>query len=93
MIGQCLRFWPVYEKLEEAYRRFEDQERFCRVVDLEEIKDNDFNLNIARYVQITEPELPIDVAAELKVLKELTAERNAAETKMMGYLKELGYDG
>lgn len=81
------------EKLAEAYRRFEDQERFCRVVDLDEIKANDFNLNIARYVQITEPEPTIDVAAELKKLKELTAERNAAETKMMGFLKELGYDG
>ncbi len=43
------------------------------IVDLEEIKGNDWNLNIARYVDSTEPEEQIDVAEEYKKLKELTA--------------------
>lgn len=81
------------EKLSKAYLNFEDVERFCRVVDIEEIKENDYNLNIARYVQITEEEDAIDVKEELKLLKELQSERDSAEKKMMGYLKELGYDG
>lgn len=34
------------EHFVEAYRAFKDEERFCRVVPLEEIKANDFNLNI-----------------------------------------------
>ena len=62
------------------------------MVDLDEIEGNDYNLNIARYVQTTEEEPPIDVREELKTLKVLLAERDEAETKMMGYLRELGYD-
>jgi type I restriction enzyme M protein len=79
------------KRLARAYKKFDDEERFCRVVDLEEIKENDHNLNIARYVQITEPEPEIDVKAELKELKALTVERDKAEKKMMKFLKELGY--
>ncbi len=77
----------------QAYKKFEDQDKFCRVVDLDEIKENDYNLNIARYVQITEEEEAVNVKNELKALKQLTAERDAAEKKMMKYLKELGYGG
>jgi type I restriction enzyme M protein len=80
------------KKLTNAYFEYENQERFCRVVELSEIEENDYNLNIARYVQITEPEPPIDVKAELKILKDLQQERNQAESVMMGYLEELGYD-
>jgi len=39
----------------EAYRAFEDVERFAHVADLAEIEGNDFNLNISRYVDTTEP--------------------------------------
>jgi type I restriction enzyme M protein len=79
------------KRLAQAYKKFDDEERFCRVVDLDEIKENDHNLNIARYVQITVPEEEIDVKAELKELKKITAERDKAEKKMMKFLKELGY--
>lgn len=79
-------------KLADAFDAFADEERFCRVVEMKEIGENDFNLNIARYVQTTEEEPPIDVKAELKELKELMARRDEAERVMMGYLKELGYD-
>ena len=48
-----------------AFHAWKDEERFCRVVDLDEIEKNDFNLNIPRYVDTTEPEEEIDVAAEL----------------------------
>jgi type I restriction enzyme M protein len=80
------------KKLSDAFHAYEDEERFCRVVDKKEIEENDFNLNIARYVQTTEEEPPIDVKAELKELKDLMAKRDEAEQVMMGYLKELGYD-
>ena len=41
-------------RLAEAAHRYEDEELFCRVIALDEIRDNDHNLNITRYVQ-TEP--------------------------------------
>jgi len=79
-------------RLSKAFHAYKDEDRFARVVPLEEIAENDHNLNIARYVQTAEEEAPIDVAAELSKLKEFQAQRNTAEAKMMGYLKELGYD-
>lgn len=80
------------DKLAGAYRDYEEVERFAYIADLEEIEKNDWNLNIARYVDTTESEEPIDVAEEFAKLKELMQERDEAEEKMMGYLKELGYD-
>lgn len=81
------------ERLASAFHAWKDEERFCRVVDIEEIEKNDFNLNIPRYVDTTEPEEEIDVAAELKVLRELMAERDKAEQVMLAHLEELGYGG
>ena len=42
-------------RIVEAYQAFEDVERFAHVADLDEIQANDFNLNISRYVDTTEP--------------------------------------
>ncbi|MEA5599077.1 hypothetical protein [Rivularia sp. UHCC 0363] len=63
-----------------------------RVVALAKIEENDWNLNIARYVQTAEDEVEIDVAAEVKVLKDLIQQRDKAEQKMMKFLQNLGYD-
>lgn len=78
-------------RLAGAFHRWQDEERFCRVVELEEIERNDFNLNIPRYVDTTEPEEGIDVGEELAKLKVLMAEREEAEGRMLAYLKELGF--
>ena len=79
-------------RLADTFHAYQDVERFARVVDRAEIKENDWNLNIARYVQTAEEEESIDVAEELKTLKELMQQRDQAEQKMLGYLKELGYE-
>ncbi|HLS09105.1 class I SAM-dependent DNA methyltransferase [Lentibacillus sp.] len=78
-------------KIVSAYDTWEDQEKYCRVVDLEEIKENDYNLNIARYIDTTEEEEQIDVNEALTELRKLENEREEIEDKMYGYLKELGY--
>jgi type I restriction enzyme M protein len=79
------------ERLSQAVHRYEDQELFCRVVNLKEIRDNDHNLNITRYVQTDPPPPPIDVKAEVAKLQGLIAKRDEAEGRMAGFLKELGY--
>lgn len=67
-------------------------EKFAAVVPLEEIaKENDFNLNISRYVDPTDPPPQLDVREELKKLRELEEKRDAAEQKMNQLLEELGY--
>lgn len=76
----------------EAYSAWRDVERFARVVPMEEIAGNDYNLNIARYVGTAEEEVAVDVKTELATLKKLIAERDKAEATMLTHLKELNYE-
>ena len=66
-------------------------DKYCRPVALDEIRSNDYNLNIARYIDITEEEKPIDVQKVINGLKKLKEERLKTETTMNKFLKELGY--
>ncbi|HVA66226.1 MAG TPA: type I restriction-modification system subunit M [Elusimicrobiota bacterium] len=79
------------EKMLKAYRGYDAVEKYCRPVSLDEIRRNDYNLNIPRYIDITEAEEPIDVQQTLDELVKLKKERAQAEEKVAGYLKELGY--
>lgn len=74
-----------------AFSKYADEDRFSRVVPLEEVRENDYNLNISRYVDTLEPEQPIDVTASLAELRQLEAERDASARKMDSLLKGLGY--
>ena len=76
----------------EAYRTFEDVERFAHVADLAEIEGNDFNLNISRYVDTTEPVETLSVADALVQLREAERRRDEATARMDELLAELGYD-
>ena len=79
------------EKIYKAFSEYKDIDRFSRVVGLKEIKENDYNLNISRYVDITEPEPKIDVKEALAKLRKIEKERDEAQEKMDKCLKELGY--
>ncbi|MCB0220576.1 MAG: SAM-dependent DNA methyltransferase [Chrysiogenetes bacterium] len=76
-----------------AFRAFKDEEKFARAVPLEEIAQNAFNLNISRYVDLTEEEEIPDVREALKALREAEKRRDEAEKKMNKMLKELGFEG
>jgi type I restriction enzyme M protein len=67
------------------------EERVSRAVPIEEIRENDYNLNIALYVDTTEPEESIDVAEELTELRQLQAERDEIETRLEDHMEKLGY--
>jgi type I restriction enzyme M protein len=79
--------------LAKAFHDFTDVDRLARVVPLAEIAANDHNLNISRYVHLGEAAEETDVAEEVAKLTDLMAQRDAAEARMMGFLKELGYVG
>ena len=51
--------------------------------------ENDFNLNIPRYVDTYEPESEVDIAAVRQEIAELETELAEAEAELEGYLKEL----
>jgi type I restriction enzyme M protein len=71
---------------------FEDVTKYARVVGLEEIEKNDWNLNISRYVETADAAVKVDVVSAIAKLRELEGKRAEAEAKMNGFLKELGYE-
>ena len=75
----------------EAYKGFDDVERFAHVADLAEIEGNDFNLNISRYVDTTQPVETLSVAEALAQLREAERRRDEATARMDALLAELKY--
>ena len=73
-----------------AYLDRNDIPKFAHVASLEEIKENDYNLNIPRYVDTFEQEEFIDIEAVQKNIKEINAELEEVQKKMDEYLKALG---
>ena len=67
-------------------------ERFAHVADLEEVADNDFNLNISRYVDTTEQLDVLSVEEALVDLQEAERSRDYALAKMDHILRRMGYD-
>ncbi|MFO0755691.1 MAG: type I restriction-modification system subunit M [Byssovorax sp.] len=80
------------KKIGATFRAYKDVEKYARVVGLEEIEKNDWNLNISRYVETADAAEKVDVAHALAKLRELEGKRGEAEIRMNAYLKELGYD-
>lgn len=78
-------------KIVSTYKARNNVDKYAYLASLDEIKENDFNLNIPRYVDTFEEEEEIDLAAVLKEREQLKAELAALEEEMAGYLKELGY--
>jgi type I restriction enzyme M protein len=67
-------------------------DKYAYLASPEQIAENDYNLNIPRYVDTFEEEEEIDLMAVRKERLALKAELARLEEKMAGYLKELGYE-
>ncbi len=78
------------KKIVDAYDAGEEIDKYMRVVDMAEIKENDFNLNIARYIDTSEEEEPVDLLATLASIKDIEVQEKAIDDKLEGFLKELG---
>jgi len=74
----------------EAYMARKDIERFAHIASFDEIKKNDFNLNIPRYVDTFEEEELIDIEVVQNNITNIKAELVEVEALMEKYLKELG---
>ena len=80
------------EKIIKAYDKYEDVEKYARVVGMKELEENDFNLNVRRYIDSTEEQEVIDVKQVWTELKQLEKERIEIDKKVAGFIAELGYD-
>ncbi|MCS6112583.1 type I restriction-modification system subunit M [Clostridium botulinum] len=78
------------DKVVKTYDSFETVDKYSYVASIDEIKENDFNLNIPRYVDSFEEEEPIDMEKAKTRMAEIDKELKEVEAKMEEYLKELG---
>ncbi|MEI6858536.1 MAG: type I restriction-modification system subunit M [Shewanella sp.] len=78
-------------KIIDTYKVRSSADKYSYLATADEIKENDFNLNIARYVDTFEEEADIDLMAVRCDRVKLQSELKALEVEMDGYLKELGY--
>lgn len=79
------------EKIVSTYRNRDLIDKYSYIATLEEIRENDYNLNIPRYVDTFEEEEPVDIPAVQKDIEQLEGELAELRVKMNGYLKELGF--
>lgn len=73
-----------------TYRNRETIDKFSYVADLKEVEENDYNLNIPRYVDTFEEEEPVDLAAVSKELVNLEKEMAKNDKVIAGFCDELG---
>jgi type I restriction enzyme M protein len=78
------------DKIVDTYQYRKEEERYARRVALEEIENNDYNLNISRYVSTAESEEEIDLAAVHARLADIEKRIAAAAMVHNQYLQELG---
>jgi len=67
------------------------EDKYAYRATLKEIEENDYNLNIPRYVDTFEEETPVDIKATQTEIARLKSELAQVEAKMEEYLKELGF--
>lgn len=78
-------------KIVRAYNEYSDVERYCRVVELSEISDKEYNLNIRQYIDSSEHEEIVNVKAVWQEITKLENERIANDKRVEDFLRDLNY--
>ena len=77
-------------KIVDTYQNRREIEKYSHVADIKEIEENDFNLNIPRYVDTFEEEEEVDLSKVKADIATLELELQDVQEKMRSYLEELG---
>ena len=80
------------DKIIDAFTQRQNIEKYAKVATLQEVKDNDYNLNIPRYVDTFEAEDEIDLNAIAQQLKDLEQQSQNTDKVIAEFCKELGID-
>jgi type I restriction enzyme M protein len=78
------------KKIIKTYEARKEIEKYAHLASFKEIKENDFNLNISRYVDTFEEEAEIDIRTVQKEIETLENELIVVRKKMSKLLKEMG---
>lgn len=77
------------EKIVDAFRNFKEIDGFSRVVDIEKIKENDYNLNVSLYVFPKEEKEKIDLEKEIKEFKIIEREEKRIVDRAIEYIEKI----
>ncbi len=77
-------------KIVDTYRNRIAIDKYSHLASLKEVAENDYNLNIPRYVDTFEAEEEIDIQAVMQEIKSLEAKRAELDKEIDVYFKELG---
>jgi type I restriction enzyme M protein len=78
------------DKIIDTFKNRESIEKYSYLASLDEIKENDYNLNIPRYVDTFEEEEPVNLDEVSRELKALDAEMQITDSEIDKFCKELG---
>jgi type I restriction enzyme M protein len=78
------------DKIITTYQNRKPEDKYSHVAPLSEVIENDYNLNIPRYVDTFEEEEPVDLAEVTKELKALNTEIISSDSTIKGFCDELG---
>lgn len=81
------------DKIVETYKKREAIEKYASVVSLDEIRENDYNLNIPRYVDTFEEEEAIDLETVTNELESINVQLASKKETLNAFLTELGLRG
>ncbi|PEX06576.1 type I restriction-modification system subunit M [Priestia megaterium] len=80
------------DKIVETYKKREDIEKYAHVATFNEIKENDFNLNIPRYIDTFEEEAPVDMSLVGSTIKGIRKEKAELESSLFDMISSLQFD-
>ena len=79
-------------KIISTYKERKDEDKYSHVAPLSEIAENDYNLNIPRYVDTFEEEEAVNLKAVSAELKNIDKEIQSTDKTIAAFCKELGID-
>lgn len=80
------------DRIVDTYRERREADKFSHRAKMEEIEENDFNLNIPRYVDTFEEEEPVDLDAVVKELRQIDEDMVEIDAKIREFCDELGIE-
>jgi type I restriction enzyme M protein len=80
------------DKIVETFKKREYVEKYAHVATYDEIKENDFNLNISRYVDTFEEETPVDMAIIGSTIQHIREEKAELESSLFDMISSLQFD-
>lgn len=77
------------DKIIETYKKRQDVDKYAHLATMDEIKENEFNLNIPRYVDTFEEEPPIDIVALSKEMQDIDQKIGQSEAEFLSLVDDL----